>query len=168
MISGLVERGYTGRMRTVRSADTYIPLGPAADVVLLSEDDIASVSASAADRPVDRDMSSAGLAKLRRDAFAYVDVKLSGAGDASAGKDPAARGGLMERPGIFVKSVVAGSAASRDGRLGPGDQLRAVCEERSLAGRNGIYDAEVDNQNGDTIVQFRGLTRLLGQTFFDE
>jgi 2-oxoisovalerate dehydrogenase E1 component len=40
VISGLVERGYTGRMRTVRSADTYIPLGPAADVVLLSEDDI--------------------------------------------------------------------------------------------------------------------------------
>jgi acyl-CoA thioesterase len=49
-----------------------------------------------------------------------------------------------------------------------GDQLRAVCEERSLVGRNGIYDVEVRNQNGDTIVQFRGLTRLLGQTFFDE
>ena len=49
-----------------------------------------------------------------------------------------------------------------------GDHLRAVCEERSLVGRNGIYDVEVRNQNDDIIVQFRGLTRLLGQTFFDE
>ena len=44
----------------------------------------------------------------------------------------AARGGLMERPGIFIKSVVAGSAASRDGRLGPGDQLLEV--EGSVCG----------------------------------
>ena len=49
-----------------------------------------------------------------------------------------------------------------------GDHLRAVCQERSLVGRNGIYDVEVRNQNDDIIVQFRGLTRLLGQTFFDE
>jgi len=49
-----------------------------------------------------------------------------------------------------------------------GDHLSAVCEERSLVGRNGIYDVEVRNQNDDIIVQFRGLTRLLGQTFFDE
>ncbi|MGD2017983.1 MAG: thiamine pyrophosphate-dependent enzyme [Planctomycetota bacterium] len=40
VVSGLVERGYRGRLRTARSADTYIPLGPAADVVLLSEEDI--------------------------------------------------------------------------------------------------------------------------------
>ena len=37
-----------------------------------------------------RDSSSAGLTRLRRDAIAYIDVKLSGAGDASAGQDPAA------------------------------------------------------------------------------
>merc|ERR1740129_1767165 len=49
----------------------------------------------------------------------------------------AARGGLMERPGIFVKSVVAGSAASRDGRVGPGDQLLAV-EGVSLCGRSQV------------------------------
>ena len=49
----------------------------------------------------------------------------------------AARGGLMERPGIFVKSVVAGSAASRDGRLGPGDQLLQV-EGVSLCGRSQV------------------------------
>lgn len=40
IVSGLVERGYRGRIRTVRSADVYIPLGAAANVVLLSEDDI--------------------------------------------------------------------------------------------------------------------------------
>ncbi|MAV47079.1 MAG: hotdog fold thioesterase [Alphaproteobacteria bacterium TMED89] len=49
-----------------------------------------------------------------------------------------------------------------------GDTLRAVCEERALEGRNGIYDVEVRNQDGQIIVQFRGMTRLLGQTFFDE
>lgn len=43
----------------------------------------------------------------------------------------------MERPGIFVKSVVAGSAASRDGRLGPGDQLLEV-EGVSLCGRSQV------------------------------
>ena len=45
----------------------------------------------------------------------------------------------MERPGIFVKSVVAGSAASRDGRLGPGDQLLEV-EGVSLCGRSQVSD----------------------------
>ena len=34
--------------------------------------------------------AGAGLTRLRRDAIAYIDVKLSGAGDASAGQDPAA------------------------------------------------------------------------------
>ena len=43
----------------------------------------------------------------------------------------------MERPGIFIKSVVAGSAASRDGRLGPGDQLLEV-EGVSLCGRSQV------------------------------
>ena len=41
IVSALFEGGYRGRLSTVRSADTYIPLGPAADVTLLSEDDIA-------------------------------------------------------------------------------------------------------------------------------
>ena len=49
----------------------------------------------------------------------------------------AARGGLMEVSGIFVKSVVAGSAAARDGRLRPGDQLLEV-EGVSLAGRSQV------------------------------
>ena len=40
IIAGLVERGYRGAMASVRSADSYIPLGAAAEVVLLSEEDI--------------------------------------------------------------------------------------------------------------------------------
>jgi 2-oxoisovalerate dehydrogenase E1 component len=40
IICALVEGGFRGAMKTVRSADTYIPLGDAANVVLLSEDDI--------------------------------------------------------------------------------------------------------------------------------
>jgi len=40
IVSELVERGFRGRVKTVRSADVYIPLGAAANVVLLSEDDI--------------------------------------------------------------------------------------------------------------------------------
>jgi 2-oxoisovalerate dehydrogenase E1 component len=40
LIAGLVEGGFTGPMRSVRSADSYVPLGPAADTVLLSEDEI--------------------------------------------------------------------------------------------------------------------------------
>ncbi|MEM7306284.1 MAG: thiamine pyrophosphate-dependent enzyme [Planctomycetota bacterium] len=40
LIARLAERGYPGRLASVRSADSYVPLGPAADVVLLSEDEI--------------------------------------------------------------------------------------------------------------------------------
>ncbi|MFT6831965.1 MAG: 2-oxoisovalerate dehydrogenase E1 component, partial [Planctomycetota bacterium] len=40
IVCGLVEGGYRGRIKSVRSADTYIPLGDAANLVLLSEDDI--------------------------------------------------------------------------------------------------------------------------------
>ena len=40
VVSGLVDSGYAGRLRRVTSADCFIPLGPAADTVLLGEDDI--------------------------------------------------------------------------------------------------------------------------------
>jgi 2-oxoisovalerate dehydrogenase E1 component len=53
VIADLAERGVTGPMRSVRSVDTYVPLGPAADVVLLSEDDILNAA---------RDVASAGTA----------------------------------------------------------------------------------------------------------
>ena len=59
-------------------------------VYLRTEEYIKHVSNYAVNSPFERDSSSAGLTRLRRDAIAYIDVKLSGAGDASAGQDPAA------------------------------------------------------------------------------
>ncbi|MBI4989009.1 MAG: hydroxyphenylacetyl-CoA thioesterase PaaI [Rhodocyclales bacterium] len=38
----------------------------------------------------------------------------------------------------------------------PGDTLGVVCEERHLAGRTGVYDAVVTNQDGKRIALFRG------------
>jgi 2-oxoisovalerate dehydrogenase E1 component len=40
VLAGLVERGFTGRMARVASQDSFIPLGAAANLVLLGEDDI--------------------------------------------------------------------------------------------------------------------------------
>lgn len=49
-----------------------------------------------------------------------------------------------------------------------GDTLRAVAREVSLVGRNGIYDVRVSNQNNQTIAEFRGLSRAISGTLFDE
>jgi len=40
VVTALVEGGYRGRIRRIASQDSVIPLGPAADTVLLDEDDI--------------------------------------------------------------------------------------------------------------------------------
>jgi 2-oxoisovalerate dehydrogenase E1 component len=40
VIAGLAERGVGVPLASVRSVDSYVPLGPAADVVLLAEDDV--------------------------------------------------------------------------------------------------------------------------------
>lgn len=40
VVAALVEHGYGGRLARVSSADSYIPLGPAADAVLLGLDDV--------------------------------------------------------------------------------------------------------------------------------
>ena len=40
VIAGLAEQGFGGRLASVRARDTYIPLGPAADTVLVQEADI--------------------------------------------------------------------------------------------------------------------------------
>lgn len=45
----------------------------------------------------------------------------------------AAKGAGQERLGIYIKSVVAGGAADRDGRLAAGDQLLSV-DGQSLLG----------------------------------
>lgn len=52
------------------------------------------------------------------------------------------------------------------GRLG--DTLRAEAHEVSLIGRSGVYDVRVTNQAGATIAEFRGLSRALSGTLFDE
>lgn len=40
VVSALVERGYAGRLGRVAAADSFVPLGPAAGLVLVSEDEV--------------------------------------------------------------------------------------------------------------------------------
>lgn len=40
-----------------------------------------------------------------------------------------------------------------------GDILTAVASLRAKAGRSGVYDVEVTNQNGDIVAEFRGRSR---------
>ena len=40
-----------------------------------------------------------------------------------------------------------------------GDVLTAVASLRAKAGRSGVYDVEVTNQNGDIVAEFRGRSR---------
>jgi acyl-CoA thioesterase len=59
------------------------------------------------------------------------------------------------------RTVAAGcdivfSAAGR-----AGDRLTAVAEERHRAGRNGVYDVTVTNQDAQVIALFRGRARQL-------
>ncbi len=44
VITGLLEGGYRGRLARVASRDSFIPLGPAAATVLLSEDDVVAAA----------------------------------------------------------------------------------------------------------------------------
>ena len=50
VVAALAEGGYAGALASVRSADTYVPLGPAANTVLLSVDDIVKATATVAQR----------------------------------------------------------------------------------------------------------------------
>lgn len=49
-----------------------------------------------------------------------------------------------------------------------GDRLTARAEERALAGRSGIYDVSVVDQNSKAIAEFRGHSRQIPGTFFPE
>ncbi|MGX9356840.1 hydroxyphenylacetyl-CoA thioesterase PaaI [Roseobacteraceae bacterium S113] len=49
-----------------------------------------------------------------------------------------------------------------------GDKLSAQAREISLAGRSGIYDVRVTNQDGKTIAEFRGMSRAIPGQLFDE
>ena len=44
VIAVLVDGGYRGRISRVTSADSFIPLGPGAETVLLSVDDIVAAA----------------------------------------------------------------------------------------------------------------------------
>ena len=45
-----------------------------------------------------------------------------------------------------------------------GDYLSAVATEQFRAGRNGIYDVSVTNQDNETIALFRGKSRVISKT----
>ena len=52
------------------------------------------------------------------------------------------------------------------GRLG--DTLTARACEVTLNGRNGIYDVKITNQDNQLIAEFRGMSRAIRGTNFDE
>lgn len=49
-----------------------------------------------------------------------------------------------------------------------GDVLTAVATEIYLAGRNGMYDVKVTNQDGIRIAEFRGISRAIRGQLFQE
>jgi 2-oxoisovalerate dehydrogenase E1 component len=48
MVAGLVEAGCTARIATVRAADSYVPIGAAAPLVLIDQDEIVDAAADLA------------------------------------------------------------------------------------------------------------------------
>ena len=49
-----------------------------------------------------------------------------------------------------------------------GDRLTATAREVTRAGRSGVYDVSVTRQDGVTIAEFRGLSRTISGTHFEE
>ncbi|SOE08789.1 acyl-CoA thioesterase [Hoeflea halophila] len=49
-----------------------------------------------------------------------------------------------------------------------GDRLTATAREVALAGRSGIYDVTVNREDGTAIAEFRGLSRTISGTHFEE
>ncbi|XP_043225985.1 afadin-like isoform X3 [Amphibalanus amphitrite] len=82
----------------------------------------------------------------------------------------AAKGAGMDRPGIYIKSVVRGGAADLDGRLSAGDQLCEV-DGHSLIGVSQEQAAEYMTRTGPVVnllvakqaAAYHGLTTLLSQ-----
>lgn len=60
-----------------------------------------------------------------------------------------------------ANAVAAGCSIVYPSAGREGDLLTAEAVETHLAGRNGIYDVTVSNQNGDVIALFRGQSRLV-------
>ncbi len=49
-----------------------------------------------------------------------------------------------------------------------GDTLTAHAREVSLSGRSGIYDVTVSTHSGKTVAEFRGMSRAINGTLFEE
>ncbi|POF29416.1 hydroxyphenylacetyl-CoA thioesterase PaaI [Roseibium marinum] len=49
-----------------------------------------------------------------------------------------------------------------------GDRLTATARERSRKGRSGLYDVTIENQDGDTIAEFRGNSRTTKGTILPD
>ncbi len=49
-----------------------------------------------------------------------------------------------------------------------GDRLTATATETAVAGRSGVYDVRVTNQDDVVIAEFRGMSRAVGGQNFDE
>jgi acyl-CoA thioesterase len=66
------------------------------------------------------------------------------------------------------KTVAAGATIDYLSAARRGDRLTAVAEERALAGRTGIYDVRVVDQNGELIACFRGRSRRVAGAVLPE
>ncbi len=49
-----------------------------------------------------------------------------------------------------------------------GDRLTATAAEVTVAGRSGIYDVRITNQDNTLIAEFRGMSRAIGGQNFEE
>lgn len=67
-----------------------------------------------------------------------------------------------------AKTVAQHNVISYTAPAQAGDRLTATARELSLAGRSGIYDVTVTNQDSKLIAEFRGFSRAIGGTLFDE
>jgi len=62
------------------------------------------------------------------------------------------------------KTVAAGATIDYTSPSRLGDRLTAIAEERALAGRTGVYDVQVVDQDGKLIACFRGRSyRVAGE-----
>ena len=66
------------------------------------------------------------------------------------------------------KTVAAGATIDYISAARLGDRLTAVAEERAVAGRTGIYDVRVVDQNGELIACFRGRSRRVAGAVLPE
>jgi len=66
------------------------------------------------------------------------------------------------------KTVAAGASIDYVSAARLGDRLTAIAEERALAGRTGIYDVRVVDQNGELIAFFRGRSHRVAGAILPE